>query len=164
MCAKVNGRQGPELKAKEAQALLFQVPCHYGDRADPDFVGPSYPFPATLWLAGSMELVRKNGQPHQGAWPPRGFAPWPFSAASCRRAPRSARSASGRRVGTADPEPRGCVPSAGWTAASIPSQPDAIESLAWLARTKVANRCPLCFNRIVIFARDACLKNASQLP
>jgi len=31
MCAKVNGRHGLELKGKEAQALLFQVPCHYGD-------------------------------------------------------------------------------------------------------------------------------------
>jgi hypothetical protein len=31
MCEKVNGTSRWELKGKEAQALLFQLPCHYGE-------------------------------------------------------------------------------------------------------------------------------------
>jgi hypothetical protein len=30
MCVKVNGSSGSELKGKQARALLFHFPCHYG--------------------------------------------------------------------------------------------------------------------------------------
>jgi hypothetical protein len=36
MCEKVNGRTRSELKGKEAQALLFQLPCHYGSDRHPE--------------------------------------------------------------------------------------------------------------------------------
>jgi hypothetical protein len=56
MCAKVNGRQGPELKAKEAQALLFQFPCHYGDKANPN---PTW-FPYSIRSVIKHRRKRRN--------------------------------------------------------------------------------------------------------